>query len=396
MLRGIVQHLIAIGLVVVPAAPIDAQAPSDVPTTTVEVLGAELQLHLDSLNDAASFPGVSVALVMGDGTTLALTAGVADSVGAVPMRPSHRLLAGSVGKTYVSAVALQLVDEGVLALDAPISTYLGSESWFARLPNAADITVRMLMNHTSGLVRYEFHPEVARLIVAEPDRVWTPEERIGFILDAPPPFAAGEGWEYSDTNYIVLGMILERIAGASLDDLIVRRLLQPLGLIETMPSNRRELPGVPQGYAGTENPFGGIPRMIENGRFYMNPQMEWAGGGYAMTTGDLARWTMALYRGLVLPEGVMREMLHGVPAPMLGRGAQYGLGVIILDTDLGPSWGHSGFFPGYLTETRYYPALRLAIAIQYNTSVGGSLGRNPGAVLHDLARKVAAHQAPGI
>jgi D-alanyl-D-alanine carboxypeptidase len=259
-----------------------------------------------------------------------------------------------------------------------------------RLRNARDIMGRMLLRHTSGLRRCEFDPAVTRRITEERDHVWTPEERLSILFDHAAPFAAGQGWDYADTNCIVLGMIIERITSAGLTDQIAVRVLRPLGLANTIPSDRRELPGVVQGYAGPDNPFGGRDAMIEQGRFIMNPQMEWAGGGYAATSADLARWSKGLYEGRAFDAALLPQMLDGVPAPGLGRNVRYGLGVILTTTDLGPGWGHSGFFPGYLTEMRYYPDQRFALALQFNTSVGRAIGRNPGTLLHGFARTVAA------
>ena len=352
-------------------------------------LRAALQSRLDSLVAASRFPGVVVGVSLADGSTGALAAGMADTAAHQPMRPEARLLLGSVGKTFFSAVALQLVAEGRIDLDAPISHYLGSEPWFRRIPNAQAITVRMLMNHTSGLVRYEFNPAVTQAMTADANKVWTPAERVSYILDTEPPFLAGQGWQYSDTNYIVLGMIVEHVTGQDYYELIRRRILEPLSLRNTIPSDRRVLPGVVQGYAGPRNDFGGKDAMIENGAMIVNPQMEWAGGGFASTADDLARWARTLYSGGFLPPAMMPELLNGVPARGLGRDAKYGLGVIITPTDLGEARGHSGFFPGYLTEVRYYVDQEFAVSIIFNTSVQQAIGRNPATLLHDLARTVA-------
>ena len=372
-----------------------ARAQARLDDAALDRLRAMLQAQLDSLHAGARFPGATLGVALPDGRVIAVATGEADTARHVPMTIEARLLAGSVGKTYVAAVAMQLVGEGKLDLDAPISRWLGSEPWFDRLPNARDITVRMLMRHQSGLVRYEFDPAVTRKITEEPDHVWTPEERLSYLFDQDAPFAAGQGWDYSDTNYIVLGMIIERITGSTLSEQIAVRVLRPLGLVNTIPSDRRALPGVVQGYAGPDNPFGGRDAMIEDGRFIMNPQMEWAGGGYAMTSAELARWAKALYEGRAFDAALLPRMLDGVPAPGLGRNVRYGLGVILTTTDLGPGWGHSGFFPGYLTEMRYYPDHRFAVALQFNTSVGRAIGRNPGTLLHGFARTVAAALAGG-
>src|SRR5688500_16403595 len=177
------------------------------------------QAVLDAALAGGSAPGISAAIAMPDGSVVAVTAGVASRETKTPLRPEDRLLAGSVGKTFAAARAVQLIEQGKLSLDDPISKYLGVAPWFARLPGGAAlqgpraITVRHLMTHTSGLVRYEFKEAFARDLRAQPDKVWKPEELLAYVLGETPPFAPGEGWEYSDTNFIVLGMILEKIDG---------------------------------------------------------------------------------------------------------------------------------------------------------------------------------------
>jgi len=317
---------------------------------------------------------------------LTAVVGEADTVRHLPITPEGRMLQGSVGKTYFAALAVRLLGEGRLALEAPVSRYLGHHEWYARIPNAADITVRHLMTHTSGVMRYEFKPAFTSDLTARPDKRWRPEELVAYVLDEDALFPAGEGWEYSDTNFILLGMILEEITGRPCYELILEEFLEPLGLEDTVPSDSRFIPGLIQGYAGPRNPFGGTDEvLLPDGRFVINPQFEWAGGGFASTPSDLARWARALYTGQVIDSSLLDVMLDGVPA-RLGPGSRYGLGVILTETPVGPSQGHSGFFPGYLTEMAYFPELDVAVALQVNTSVGESLGRSPRAVLLDLAR----------
>jgi D-alanyl-D-alanine carboxypeptidase len=335
---------------------------------------ARLQARLNALYEETDLPGVSAAVAMPDGTIIPLVAGMADRETGQAMTADARLMQGSVGKTYVAAVALQLVSEGKLSLNDKVEKHLGGEEWFARLPNASDITVRMLMNHTSGLVRYEFQPRFLEDLTAEPQKRWSPHEQLAYILDTKAPFAAGQGWEYSDTNYIVLGLIIEKVAGGTYHHELRRRLLEPLKLDETVPVDGPDVPGLAQGYAGERNPFGGKDRMLgEDGRMIINPQFEWTGGGIASTTGDLARWAKLLYEGMAFDAKLLPEMLEGTPAPPLGREAQYGLGVILRPTELGPTYGHSGYFPGYMTEVMYWPDLKIAVAVQVNTSVGRSI-----------------------
>lgn len=376
----VTSHLFGIALALVAlSSTLDAQS-----------LEQRLQQRLDSLHRTGRFAGAQLAVALPDGSVIAVATGFADTAKKEAMTTRHLLLQGSVGKTYASAVALQLVHEGKIGLDDPISKYLGNEPWFSRLPNAQAITVHQLMNHTSGLVRYEFNERFTADLTASPDRVWRPQELVAYILDAAAPFAAGQGWEYSDTNYIVLGMIMEKVTGRSYYDLARERVLRPAGLTATVPSDARVIAGLANGYAGANNPFGGADAMLVDGRMVINPQFEWTGGGMASTAADLARWGKRLYEGGAFDASMLPKLLDGVPA-RLGQNTKYGLGVIIRETPLGTLYGHSGFFPGYQAEMLYMPAQKAAVAFQVNSSVPGALGRgvSPGRFALEIAGIVA-------
>jgi D-alanyl-D-alanine carboxypeptidase len=348
-------------------------------------LHQQLQEKFDALHTAGNFPGATAGFAFADGTSFGLATGFSDRKAKKPMTPNDLMLQGSVGKTYVAAVVMQLVHEKKFALDDLIEKFLGKEKWFARLPNANEITVRMLMNHTSGLVRYEFKEGFIRDLTANPDKVWKPEELISYVFGSNPPFAAGQGWEYSDTNYIVLGLIIERVTKSAYYEQAKTRLLKPLKLDRTVPSDSRLIPGLIQGYAGRQNPFGGTDEMIVGGKFAINPQFEWCGGGMASTSRDLARWAKSLYEGRAFNRALLGEMLEGVAA-RLGPEAKYGLGVIIRPTPLGISYGHSGFFPGYLTDMMYFPDHKFAVAVQVNTSASRATGKPLSGIIIDLAK----------
>ena len=363
------------------------QEPARTPAQEAEE--ARLQAIVDAFRSDGAYPGVSAAVSLPDGRVVTLTAGEADTVQHLPMTPSARMPQGSVGKTYFAALAMQLVEEGKLDLDGLVADHLGHHEWYARVPNAPGITVRQIMNHTSGVMRYEFKEAFTRDLTASPDKIWTPAERLAYVLDDQASFAPGEGWEYSDTDFILLGMVMEEITGRTCYELIQERLLDQLGLDNTIPTDSRIIPGIIQGYAGPRNPFGGTDEVVlSDGRFVINPQFEWAGGGFASTTEDLARWARALYTGKAFDPGLLPTMLDGVPA-RLGAGSRYGLGVILNDTEAGPSQGHSGFFPGYLTEMAYFPESDVAVAVQVNTSAA----RSPAALLVDLARAASAPES---
>ena len=360
--------------------------------TDTTAVKTAIQLKLNEWHKAGNFPGATLGVVLANGDSFGLAVGISDRETKRPMTPADRMLAGSVGKTFAAATALQLIKEGKIGLDDKIEKYLGREPWFSRLPNAKDITVRQLMNHTSGLVRYEFKEQFTKDLTANPKKAWKPAELVAYLLDEKPPFAAGEGWDYSDTNYIVLGMIIEKVTGRRFYDEANGRLLRPLKLTDTIPQDGPRLKGVVQGYAGPNNPFGGTDAMIVNGNFVINPQFEWTGGGYASTARDLARWAKMIYEGKAFSSDLLPAVLQGVSAPMLGRETKYGLGVIIRKTALGTSYGHSGFFPGYMTDMMYFPEHKVAIAVQVNTSVGRSLGKPLSRVLVEVMEVIAAKE----
>ncbi len=375
-------------LVFVLASSVGAFAQKPVAAAGRNVLKKELQMKLDEWHKAGKFPGATLGIVLANGESFGIAVGYSDRDAKTPMKPDDRMLAGSVGKTFAAATAFQLAQEGKIGLDDKIEKYFGKEAWFERLPNARDITVRHLMNHTSGLVRYEFKETFTKDLTANPMKVWTPEERLAYLFGEKAKFEAGKGWDYSDTNYIVLGMIIEKVTGKNFFDEANRRLIKPLKLKDTIPQEGPVMKGVVQGYAGPNNPFGGKDAMIENGKFVVNPQLEWTGGGYASTSHDLARWAKLMYEGKAFDASLLPQMLDGVAAPMLGGETKYGLGVIIRKTPAGSSYGHSGFFPGYMTDMMYFPEHKIAVAVQVNTSAPGSLGKPLGRVLVEMAQLI--------
>jgi D-alanyl-D-alanine carboxypeptidase len=386
--------LILLTLATVSAVP--AHPPASQPSADAEVqkLRERIQGKLDDIRAKAEFPGVSVGFVLADGRSAGVASGLADVENRVPLMPGDRLLAGSIGKTFVAAVVLQLVEEGALALDDGLEKWLGPEPWFGRLPNARDLTLRSLLNHTAGLPEYFEQKGFAEAIKADPDRVWKPAELVAYVLDLKPLFPVDKGYSYADTDYILAGLVAERAGRKPLFAEIDSRLLKPLNLAGIVPSDRRVVPGLVPGYAGPKNPLGFAGRTVNDGRLVTNPQFEWAGGGLATTPEDLARWAKALYEGRAFRQkATLESMLTGVDAGNGrggGRGVRYGLGVQVRATKWGPSYGHGGWFPGYLSEVAYFPDHKVAIAVQFNTDVGRSIQKGVPAYVGDVADVILA------
>ena len=347
----------------------------------------KVHAKLEQFRAESGFPGINAAVIFRNRRNFTVSVGLADVESARALKPRDRMLAGSTGKTFVAAAALKLVEEGKLTLDEPASRRLGEEPWFKRLPNAESLTVRHLMRHTSGIPEHVLDRDFLNAIKASPRRVWNPSELLAFALDKPALFPVGQGWSYADTNYIVLGLIVERAAGRSLYQEVERRFLKPLRLSGTIPAISPKTPRLVTGYARPANPFGASGSVMADGKLIVNPQFEWAGGGFASTAEDLARWALELYGGKVLKPETRSEAFDAVPAKT-GRGDKYGLGVQVRESAWGVTYGHGGWFPGYLTEMEYFPDKDAAIALQFNTDDFSKLKRSPRAYVAEIARIV--------
>lgn len=351
--------------IAVSAAPAQRVAESRRAPRSIDDLRAAAQRSLDAWRNKTGAPGATAAVILPDGTAISIASGVARRSTGEALEPDARMFSGSIGKTYVAAVALQLVEEGKLDLDAPISKWLGSLAWFRRLPNAEALTLRMLMRHTSGIAEHVQAPEFLRALEHAPQKHWQPEELLAFVLDKPALFAPDQGWSYADTNYILVGMIVERCAGRAYYEELARRLLKPLKLSDTFASDRADLPRLTCGHSAQWSPFHFKGETVVGGRYVMNPQFEWCGGGLVGTSGDLARWAKLLYAGDVLKPATRAEMRAGVKAAT-GPQDEYGLGAMLWPTPHGRAIGHSGWFPGYASQMIYYVEKGIAAALQTN------------------------------
>ena len=336
---------------------------------------ARLQDLLDSFRQDYGFPGATAAMALADGSVVMAATGVADDETGTPMTSDSRMLAASIGKSFVAMTALSLESDGALSRSDLVSRHLGDRDWFTRLPNHETMTVADLLHHTSGLpdhVHLEtFQSEMAARM-ARGSAAFTPEEAIAFVLDTDPLFPAGEAWAYSDTGYLLLGLVIEQAGGAAYYDLVAERFLMPLGLTATTPSDTPILPGLAAGYVGEDNPFGLPPRTMDDaGRLLWDPAMEWTGGGLVSTSRDLAVWGHALFGGTAMAEPYLDRLLDGVPVSPDAPGILYGAGVAIYaDTPRGPVYGHGGWIPGYVSSLRHYADHGVTVAFQINTDIG--------------------------
>ncbi|MFD5917246.1 serine hydrolase domain-containing protein [Kitasatospora sp. NPDC058201] len=269
-------------------------------------------------------------------------AGVTDLDSGRPARADGRFRIGSITKTFVSTVVLQLADEGRLRLDDPVDRYLPGV-----VPNGGAITLRQVLNHTSGLYDYLedpqflFHDEASLRAFLAQGR-WTnyrPEQLVTVGVQHAPYFAPGQGWHYSNTNYILTGMIIKKVTGHTWQREVEKRIVEPLNLDNTsFPGSWPGIPG-PHAHGYVKLPEGPADVTL------INPTVGDAAGNGISTTSDLDRFHAALFGGKLLSAARLAEMTTAVPAPMIG--AHYGLGLIRYDLPCGEVWGHTGGIPGF-------------------------------------------------
>src|SRR3954451_21326794 len=330
--------LATVAAVALASAAATARA-ADSGATTQSARAVELRRSLDRVI-AAGAPG-AVALVREHGHTTRLAAGYANTRTQARMRPSDRFRVGSVTKTFVATVILQLAGEGKLSLEDSVERWLPGE-----VPNGATITLRQLLTMTSGIFDYldDGDDTVLTREIADPNVRWTPPELVAIATAHAPRFAPGSSWSYSNTGYILLGQIAEQAAQRPIADSLRDRISRPAGLharsLETTPR-------IAGRHAHGYDTLGGkTVRDVSN----LDQTWAWTAGAIVSNADDIARFYRALLGGHLLRPDLLATMQTtipmGAPAP---RGFGYGAGIFTTPMPCGIAWGHTGSTPGYLT-----------------------------------------------
>lgn len=322
------------------ALPANATATTVVPTAAPASANPRLQALLDELV-AAGAPGV-LAVVDDGQHTWRLSSGAGRLDPRRPLSPAARFRVGSITKTFVATVVLQLVQEGQLRLDDSV------ERWLPGLvPAGGRISVRMLLNHTSGIFNYTDEPAFIQYLAHHRYSTIPPRRLVQLAVSHPPVFPPGHGWSYSNTNYILTGLIIEAATGRSVQQLLAHRIFQPLGLSSTEFPTAAVIRGYhSHGYLPADNPFLPSPDGRPIDVTAINPSWAWAAGAVTSTATDLATFYTALLGGHLLPPALLRAMETTVNVnPVFG----YGLGLYTQRGPCGTIWGHDGGVPGFET-----------------------------------------------
>jgi D-alanyl-D-alanine carboxypeptidase len=333
---------------------------ADTPAPEIPHPGAYLDLKLEELHTASGAPGLIALVLESDGTLVSQAYGTADLATGEAMSVDRQFFAGSCAKMFVAVIMLQLLEESQLSLDDPLSTYL---DW----PRGAEITLRMLLNHTSGIPDYLnevlFFYSGQGLVDAF-SRDWTPSEYLELVRNLPLHATPGTEYFYSNSNYLLLGAVIEQVTGQSLAQEIDARICQPLGLADTY------------FYIGGAAPGKLVPGYANKGwfRFWEQPTynglheigflnlhaLGTADTSLISTAGDLLKFHIALRTGELITSSSLAQMRL-----WLG-GSTYGLGYTLLAGDDGRFEGHIGKTLGHSVICAYYPERGSYVVVMAN------------------------------
>lgn len=345
----------AVGLVVVAAGAACAARPPAGP--------AGLQQTLDRWRERSG-AAAAVLAVDGPGTTWAGSSGTRRHGAGPAVTVRDRFRVASITKLFVATVVMQLVEEGKLDLADPLADYLPG------FPRAERITLGQLLDHTSGVPDYTQVEGFGERLLEERDRVWTPAEVLATAGERKAEFEPGEGYAYSNTDFVLLGEVVRVATGISWVDQVRTRLLDPLGLQDTYIAGTDDAthrPPVVPAYFDVDGD--GFQENVETGGPWPAQETaEGAAGAMVSTAEDLMTFGDALFRGGLLDEESLSAMTR--EGPHHPRNSSYGLGLEIQRRDYRTTtWGHGGFLPGFRSTLRYLPEHDLLVVALVNDSL---------------------------
>ncbi|MFF0432307.1 serine hydrolase domain-containing protein [Streptomyces sp. NPDC004327] len=313
-------------------------------------LTAKLDRTVDDVREQARVPGLVVGLWLpGKGCYVRAT-GVADKATGQPMFADTYARIGSETKTFTVTALLELVDEGRVGLDDPIDKYIRG------VPNGRNITLRHLAEMRSGLFPYTSDPDFIHDLYSEPKRAFNPWEVLSYGYRHKNIAKPGETFQYCNSNLVLLGLVIDKVTGRKLADVLHDRVIRPAGLRHSFLPKGAEFPE-PHARGYSDQTLTGA---VEDTTDW-NPSWAWAAGGMISTLQDLRRWAPVLATGELLSPATQAQRMKTLPTGF--PGTSYGLG--ILNTN---GWiGHNGSLPGYETVTVYLPERKATMVLILNT-----------------------------
>jgi len=367
-------------------------APFESPTAGARVPqlpldSAALIASFDRLAESMMVPGAAMLIRTPDGEVTA-TYGTTELGGSVPVSLDDHIRVGSSTKPWTATVILQLVQEGKIALADPVSNYRPD------IPNGENITIEQLLNMRSGLFNYTETYQLLHDTDVDPQSVWDPEQLLAMGVGLPPYFEPGTGFHYSNTNYVLLGLIAEELEHKPLQEIFQERLFTPLGLRNTsFPAIEDASIPAPysNGYMYTDNvqtittfklPADLLAQaeagtLLPNDQTDANPSWAWAAGAGISTIGDLAALIEAMVGGGLLSPEMQEQRLENVVPPEPDSASAYGWGIIRSASGF---YEHGGLINGYNSYSGYDPANKVTVVVWTNLSVAAT-GAPPAATI---------------
>ncbi|UUU41548.1 serine hydrolase domain-containing protein [Streptomyces sp. NBC_00162] len=342
-------------------------------------VAAKLDAAVQRVLREAQVPGVIVGLWAPGKGSYVRTFGVADKATGSPMETGFNIRIGSETKTFTVTALLELVDQGKLGLDDTIGKYISG------VPNGDRITLRELAGMRSGLFNYSLDEDFNKALAAGPTRPFTPQQLLDYSFKHPVQFEPDADWQYSNTNLILLGLVVEKVGGKPIQEFIRQEVLEPAGLRQTVFPTDAHFPDPhPQGY--TNDTTGKVVIATD-----WNPSWAWAAGAMISDLMDLRSWARTVATGTLLTPKTQAERLkttsiNGIP------GAGYGLGIFNVQ-----GWiGHNGSLPGYETLTVYLPEAQATMVVLLNTDILHE-GQEPSTLFGEAITRIVTpdHVYPG-
>jgi D-alanyl-D-alanine carboxypeptidase len=311
-----------------------------------------------------------IARVVTPEGTWTSAAGVADPAGSEAPTPSDHTRVGSLTKTMTATILLQLVGERLVSLDDPISKYVPDA------PNGS-ATLLQVADMTSGIASYTLDESIQNQWLQAPEAVFTPQQLLDAAKTLPVLGEPGTVWQYSNTNYVLLGMLIENVTGRPIADVFQERIFEPLGMdASTYPGSSADLPE-PYLHGTTDQPSPGTPVDATD----WNPSFASTAGEVVSTLDDMTTWAHALFtgEGVLTPElqQVRRDSILSSPPPNTET-AGYGIGI----GDRDGWWGHDGEIPGYTTSVFHSYDDDVTIVVLANSDVKTAAGAAPAASVY--------------
>ncbi|MEU8435795.1 serine hydrolase domain-containing protein [Streptomyces sp. NPDC029216] len=313
-------------------------------------VAAQLDAAVRRVMREAGVPGVTVGLWAPGKGSYVKSFGVADKATGAPMTAPLHVRIGSETKTFTVTALLQQVDRGKAGLDDPIGKYVSG------VPNGDRITLRQLAGMRSGLFNYSLDEEFDKKLLTDPQQSFSPRQLLGYSFKHGVQFAPGTRFDYSNTNLVLLGLVVEKLTGRPLHEVITDDVLGPAGLHRTVFPTGAKLPD-PYAHGYTDQTASGRTEDATG----WNPTWAWAAGAMVSDLDDLRSWARTLATGTLLKPATQAERLKTTPMDVPGAG--YGLGIFDVQ-----GWiGHNGSIPGYEVLPVYLPQAGATMVIVLNT-----------------------------